>query len=212
MKKTIFVLSIMLITLPGFSQPRKYKKSMEKAIESITEASSPEDFSACAASFGEIASTYPELWLPSYYSAYCLISASFDAGDYTTRIEALNQAKVHVEQAKKLKPDESETEALDAFHALGMMAADPDSNGPLYLQDFTFCIEKAKELNPDNPRPYYMDGLLKSNLPEFMGGGVHEARQLHQIAAKKFEEFQNDDPFWPSWGAAQNHEVLHNLQ
>lgn len=212
MKKTVFVLTLMLVTLSGFSQPRKYRNSMGKAMESLAEASSPEDFSVCAASFDEIAASYPDMWLPSYYAAYCLVTASFNVQDYATKMDFLSQAKAKVDQAKKLKPDESETEAMDAFHALGMMAADPDSNGPLYLQDFTYSIEKAKTLNPDNPRPYYMDGLLKANLPDFMGGGALEARQLHQIAAQKFEEFQGEDPYWPSWGAAQNQELLDSLQ
>ncbi|MGW8315864.1 MAG: hypothetical protein ACWGNV_09715, partial [Bacteroidales bacterium] len=141
-----------------------------------------------------------------------LISASFNNMEYIAKMDDLNQAKEAVDRVKKLMPEESEIEALDAYHALGMMAADPQSNGPLYLEDFTSCIGKAKQLNPDNPRPYYMDGLLKANLPDYMGGGPLAARQEHETAAQKFREFQNDDPFWPTWGEAQNQEQLESVQ
>lgn len=212
MKKSIFLLTLMLVTLSGFSQPRKYKKSMEKAMASLTEASSPEKLLACAASFGEIAANYPDMWFPPYYEAYCLISASFNSGEYMAKMDNLNRAKVVLDKVKRLKADESEIEALDAYHALGMMAADPQSNGPIYLEDFTICIGKAKQMNPDNPRPYYMDGLLKANLPDYMGGGPLAAKQEHETAAQKYRDFQNDDPFWPRWGEAQNQEQLDSVQ
>ena len=177
MKKSMILLTLMLVTLSGFSQPRKYKKAMENAVESLGEASSPEKLSQCAVSFGDIAANYPDLWMPSYYEAYCLISASFTSGAYDAKMDYLNRAQTSLDKAKALKADESEIEALDAYHALGMMAADPQANGPIYLEDFSLCIGKAKKLNPDNPRPYYMDGLLKANLPEYMGGGPLAARQ-----------------------------------
>ncbi len=212
MKKSMILLSLLLVTLTGFSQPRKYNKSMEKALASLNEASTPEALAASATSFEEIASLYPDMWMPPYYAAYCLISASFQTAEYSSKMEFLNQAKKDLESAKSLKPEESETEALDAYHALGMMAADPQSNGPIYLEDFNICIGKAKQLNPDNPRPYYMDGLLKANLPDYMGGGPVAARQEHQTAAKKYAEFRNDDPCWPRWGESQNQDALEGLQ
>ncbi len=212
MKKTLSSLILLAVALSGFSQPRKYRKSMEKAFASVEQAVTPGDFTACATSFGEIAEGYPELWMPPYYAAYCLVTSTFESSDYTSKTEALKQAGIYVQQVKKLNPEESETEALRAYHALGMMAADPESNGPLYLEEFTYSIERAKKLNPENPRPYYMDGLLKANLPEFMGGGTAVAKLEHQTAAQKFEAFQNDDPFWPRWGASQNQQQLNGLQ
>jgi hypothetical protein len=212
MKKTLILFTLLLFTLSGFSQPRKYKKSMEKALASLNEASTPEALAACAASFEEIASLYPDDWMPSYYAAYCLVSASFNTGEYTVKTDYLNQAGTDLDRIRSLMPEESEVEALKAYHALGMMAADPQSNGPIYLEDFNICIGKAKKLNPDNPRPYYMDGLLKANLPEYMGGGPEAAKLEHRVAAQKYAEFRNDDPCWPRWGEALNQEALEGLQ
>ncbi|MGW8315863.1 MAG: hypothetical protein ACWGNV_09710, partial [Bacteroidales bacterium] len=66
MKNSLILLTLLLVTLSGFSQPKKYKKDMEKALASLNEASTPDALGNCATSFGEIAAKYPEQWLPSY--------------------------------------------------------------------------------------------------------------------------------------------------
>jgi hypothetical protein len=212
MKKSLTLVTILLCSLTMTAQPRKYTKSMGKALEMIQEASGPEGYLACAAAFDEISTAYEEMWMPPYYTAYCLIIASFNEVDYSLKDTYLNRAGLAMEKALSLEPEESEVQALSAFHALGLMASDPESNGPLYLEDFNYAIARAKTLNPDNPRPYYMDGLLKANLPEFMGGGAAAAKSTHQLAAEKFKNFQSEDPLWPSWGEALNQEQLDNMQ
>jgi hypothetical protein len=212
MKKIWTLLTILLFSVTILAQPRKYIKSMDQAMEMLKEASGAEGYKECAAAFEEIAANYEEMWMPPYYAAYCLIIASFNEGDYTLKYDYLTRAGLSVEKALALDPEESEVQALSAFHALGLMAADPESNGPLYLEDFNYAIEKAKSLNPANPRPYYMEGLLKANLPEFMGGGLAAAKSTHLLAAEKFKYFQPEDPLWPSWGEAMNQEQLDNIQ
>lgn len=216
MKKTITIMTILLVSVSVsvsvFAQPRKYKKSMGKAMVMLQGTSGAEGFLTCAAAFDEIASGYEDMWMPPYYSAYCRIMASFDEGEYDLKDEYLTSAGLSLEKALAIAPEESEVQALSAFHALGLMAADPESNGPLYLEDFNYSIQRAKTLNPDNPRPYYMDGLLKANLPEFMGGGPAAAKPVHQLAAEKFKNFQSEDPLWPNWGEELNQEQLNNMQ
>jgi len=212
MKKTLTLLTILMVPLTTFAQPRKYIKSMGKALEMLQEASGAEQFVECAAAFDEISTSYEKMWMPPYYAAYSLISASFNEGDYSLKDEYLTRAGLSLEKVLALEPEESEVHALSAFHALGLMASDPESNGPIYLEDFNYAIEQAKALNPDNPRPYYMEGLLKANLPEFMGGGAAAAKSTHLMAAEKFKNFKTDDPLWPSWGEALNQEQLHNMQ
>jgi hypothetical protein len=211
MKKTMILVVALLVSIPTFSQPRKYKKSMEKAMEMFHQVSSPEDFMACAETFEGISAQYGEMWLPPYYGAYCLTLASLEAGDYSVKEEYLKRSGTSIEKMLELNPDESEVQALIALNMLALMAMAPETNGPMYLEDFNSAVQKAKELNPENPRPYYMDGLLKANLPEFMGGGVAEARALHQKAAEKYKSFRNDDPFWPGWGEDLNQEQLDSL-
>jgi len=206
------MMTILLVTLTAFGQPRKYSKSMEHALEMLHEASGVEGYLICADAFGDIAKKFGEMWMPPYYSAYSLIIASFDEIDYGRKQEYLTRAGLSIDQALALNPEESEVVALSAFHSLGMMAADPEANGPIYLEDFNYAVGRAKALNPDNPRPIYMDGLLRENLPDYMGGGGAAARPIYLLAAEKFKKFQSEDPFWPEWGAELNQEQLDRLQ
>lgn len=208
MKKTLILLAVALFTLPVLAQPRKYKKSMEKALEAMDQASAPVEYVKCAASFESIAEDYETMWMPDYYAAFSLVITTFNEQEYARKMEYLNRASGSLERARKIQPEESEIEALAAFYALAMMAADPETNGPIYLEEFTTKLNKARSLNPENPRVYYMDALLKENLPEFMGGGIEQAKSLYLTADEKFKSFHNDDPMWPHWGEELNREQM----
>lgn len=39
-------------------------------------------------------------------------------------------------------------------------------------------IQEAIALNPENPRSYFLDGMMTSNLPEFIGGGPEAAKLI----------------------------------
>lgn len=211
MKKTMIFIAVALFTLPVFAQPRKYKKSIEKAMEEMDQATTPVQFLECADLFESIAEDYETMWMPPYYAAFSLMIASFNEEEYAQKMVYLDKASGSVERAMELNPQESEVEALAAFYALAMMAADPETNGPIYLEEFTNNLIKAKSLNPENPRVYYMDALLKENLPEFMGGGIEQAKSLYLTADEKFKAFQNDDPMWPRWGEDLNREQMDRL-
>ena len=178
----------------------------------LNEAAGPAQFLACAETYEGISAKYPDMWLPPYYAAFSLIIANFEESEPSLKEEYLNRAKESVDKAIAINQEESEVQALNAFYIIAKMAIDPESNGPPYLEEFYYSNEKAKSLNPENPRPYYLDGLLKANLPEYIGGGTAAARALHQTAAEKYSTFRNDDPYWPDWGKDLNQEQLENLQ
>lgn len=212
MKKQVIIFLVLLVPLSALTQPRKYRKSMEKAAVMLDEATGSVQFLECAETYEGISSKYADMWLPSYYAAFSLIIANFEVSEPSTKEVYLNRVKKFVNKAVALNPEESEVQALNAFYAIAMMAIDPEINGPAYLEEFNYCNEKAKSLNPENPRPYYMEGLLKEHLPEFLGGGAAAAKALHQTAAEKYNTFNNDDPFWPDWGKDLNQERLDYLQ
>ena len=73
-------------------------------------------------------------------------------------------------------------------------------------------INRAKSLNPDNHRAWLLDGMMTSNLPEFIGGGPAAAKAIFLEAEIKFEEFQNEDPLWPKWVEDQVQDELSKLK
>jgi tetratricopeptide (TPR) repeat protein len=201
MKKTILLFAIVLMAIPVLSQGKKYTKTMRKAIEMCADASDRQSAIKCASAFEDISESYSEQWLPHYYAAEVLITNSFEERELKLKDEMLDRAWANLDKARELAPKESEIEVMKAMYYFSMMSADPETRGPMYYQDAFLSIENAKNMNPENPRAHYLDGVMALNMPDFMGGGPHAAKPLFLKAAEKFESYKNEDPLWPDWGA-----------
>ncbi|MCK5066955.1 MAG: hypothetical protein KAR16_05935 [Bacteroidales bacterium] len=212
MKKILFLLMIILVSLPSMSQGKKYQKGMLKAIELMNDAADPESSLQCVTTFEEFAQKYPDQWIPFYYASQILIIASLEESDPAKSDTLLVRAKKSLDKASELAPEESEIHVLKALYYIGMMSVDPATRGPEYFQDVTWELDRAKELGPENPRAAFLDGMMAMNLPDYMGGGPAAAKPIFLDAEKKFNEFQNNDPLWPSWGTDQVKEELEKLK
>lgn len=212
MKKTLFLASLVLLTLPAMSQGRKYTKAMGSSIEKMNEAADPASELELVASFEEIAQNYPDQWLPSYHASRILIISSFEESDGSKSDALLDRAKKWIDSAMKLVPDESEVHVLNALYYISKMSVEPEVRGPLYYEDAMGAIQKSLSLNPENPRAYFMDGMMTANMPEFLGGGPEAAKPTFMEAAEKFKTFHHDDPFWPTWGEDLNQGELDRLK
>jgi len=60
-------------------------------------------------------------------------------------------------------------------------------------------IEKAKKLDPANPRVYMIDGTGKLYTPKMFGGGVDKAISLFEKSAELFKKEENRG-IYPDWG------------
>ena len=201
MKKVLVLLGIVLISLPAISQGKKYQKGMRKAIEQMNEADDPAAYLECVATFEEFSKANPTQWIPSYYAAQMLIISSFEEADPATKDKVLERASKSLGYALKMAPSESEIHVLQAFYYVGMISVDPETRGPEYFEDVNWALNKARELNPRNPRGKYLEAMMALNMPDFMGGGPEAAKPIFLEAQKLFSEFQNEDPLWHSWGA-----------
>ncbi len=192
MKKALFLVSLVLLSLPVLSQGRKYNKSMQSAIEKMNEASDPVSEQETVASFEEIALNYPDQWLPSYHASRILVTSSIEESDGSKSDALLDRAKLSLDKVMKMAPDESEVQVLEALYYIGLMSVDPSTRGQLYYEDVVTALQKSLSLNPENPRAYFLDGMMTSNMPEFMGGGPEVAKPIFLEAAEKFKIYQNE--------------------
>lgn len=211
MKKALVLLGIALISLPAMSQGKKYQKGMLKAIEQMKEADDPAAYLECVAAFEEFSQANPTQWIPSYYAAQMLIISSFEEKDPLTKDKYLEKANKSLGYALKMAPRESEIHVLQAFYYIGMISVDPETRGPEYFEDVNWALNKARELNPKNPRGKFLEANMALNMPDFMGGGPEAAKPIFLEAEKLFGEFQIEDPLWPSWGEDQVQEELMKL-
>lgn len=217
MKTKLMILSITLISLvawnmQAFGQQNPYTNAMKSAIELMEQAAEPGEFAESANRFERIATAEKSKWMPYYYASYSLVSMSYDEGDGAQRDLILDRAQELLDQALELEPKESELHVLQAFLYPSRILVDPMGRGMTYIELMFSSLDKAKSLNPENPRSYFMEGVNKLNLPPSFGGGADVAKPILEEALVKFEAFTNEDPLWPGWGEETTRTELEKLQ
>lgn len=200
MKQILISISILAIAISSFAQDNKYETAMLGSLELLDQASAAEDYLKCASRFERIAAAEKSLWLPYYYASYSLVVMSFDESDGAKKDLILDRAQGLLDKALELQPEESELQVLQAFLYPARILVDPMNRGMQYMELIYATLEKAKALNPENPRIYFLEGINKANLPPSMGGGPEAARPILELALAKFEAFEPRSSLWPQWG------------
>lgn len=208
MRKIIFVTAIAFIAGHLHAQmPEKFTKAMEALVPAVDTTTSPEGFTALAHSFERIAEAEKNQWLPYYYAALCHTNAGLMMtggnvmaahADKTDPI-ALKAEKL-LAKAEELSKDNSEIYTVRKMMLTLRMMGDVMNRFMQYGPEAATALEKAKALNPDNPRVYILEGQDKFYTPEQFGGSKAEAKMLFETAMKKFEIFKPETTIHPSWG------------
>jgi tetratricopeptide (TPR) repeat protein len=205
MKKIIISSVILLATLFSYAGEKEYMQAMEKNVKELNKSKTAEDFQAIANSFELICDAEGDKWLPYYYVTYSYLQYIF-AGDATDNIDMiLDKADAFLEKARALSPDNDEIEVLQGWIYQGRIMVDPMGRGQLYSEKANSSFGKAKNINPDNPRIYYLVGQNVLNTPEMFGGGQKAACPYFIEAAEKYEDFNPETPISPNWGREYNH-------
>ncbi|MGW8317391.1 MAG: hypothetical protein ACWGNV_17475, partial [Bacteroidales bacterium] len=187
-------------------------KRLFNTITMMNEVTGIEETVRCANMFERIGRVEKDKWMPYYYAAYALVVLSYDVGDMTERDEILDIAQGLLDSAMYRAPDESEIYVLQAFLYPSRILVDPTGRGMIYVEKIFQSIEKAKILNPDNPRTYFLEAVNRLNMPPSIGGGPEVAKPIFEMAAQKYQAFQTDDPLWPTWGKEENRIELEKLE
>lgn len=209
-QKVLIALIIWSVSLSG--QDKTYVNTMLRTIEFLDQAKGKEDFLKCASQFERVAHAEESKWLPFYYGTYSLIQLSYMENDGTEKDQILDQAQAMLDRALELEPHESELHTLQAFLYPSRILVDPMNRGMVYMEKIFSELEQAKTLSPENPRPWFLEGMNKLNLPPAMGGGPEVARPILEKADEKFRTFSHENPLWPDWGEDANRAELEKLQ
>jgi hypothetical protein len=212
MKTQLSLVALILFSFSVMGQDKSYESTMLGTIEALDKAQDKEEYLKCVSKFELVANAEKTLWLPYYYGAYSLILLSYEETDGAEKDLLLDRAQEFLDSALELEPEESELHALQAFLYPSRILVDPMNRGMTYFELMFSELEQAKALNPDNPRPLFLEGVSKLNLPPAMGGGPEVARPILEEADEKFNTFQHEDPLWPDWGADANQAELDKLQ
>jgi hypothetical protein len=209
MKKIIVFAAALFMMINASAQSEKYLKAMQDNVSSLDAIHTAQGWTEAANNFQRIADAEKTQWLPYYYVALSNVMAGYMQGTVNPNPnpsatdpladkaeEALNKAEVMIK-------NNSEIFIVRKMIATLRMTADPMNRWQTYGPQAAEALQRAKALNPENPRVYLLEGQDKFYTPEQFGGSKTEAKALFEESAKKFENFKPESPIHPNWGLSQ---------
>ena len=200
--KTLSLLVVTLILTLGTElraqNEEAYQKAMETAIDQFDQVKDAASLQVCKNTFERIAASYPERWLPVYYSAYLnteLVYWEMKSEQNSRRLEA---AENYLKQLDELKDaDRSEVANLWGYFYMCRISQDPENLGQQFYQPTVTKFEEAMRLNPANPRPVILLAFFEQNLPPFLQSKRNRAEEK-QKAEELFNREQKSysAPYW----------------
>ena len=97
---------------------------------------------------------------------------------------------------------------LEAMLANARLAVNPMSRYKKYGDLFKENIDKAKSIQPNNPRIYLLQGNSLYYTPKMFGGGAKNAFPYFEKAGELYKNEKGDDIFKPYWGKKQNADMF----
>jgi hypothetical protein len=199
MKTTILIATIVLSSFQLQAQNEKFTRAMLANIEKSKTANTAADFQDLANNFDRIATAEKTEWTPWYYAAFYNLVLNFQEPDVSTKTKYLSLARQQIESGLKLNPDETELMVLKVMSYYGELAIDP-MKGMSVLGEANALIDKAKSINPGNPRIYLEQAEAIYNMPVEFGGGKDKAMPILLVAKEKFDTFVPANQLVPDWG------------
>jgi len=184
--------------------PVGYVESLTETMRAIYNTGDAAELRELAGTCERAASVNPTDWLPRYYQAYALLINTFQSKDSDDiKDKTLDQAEAALAQARRLKGDESELLALQAYIYQGRFSVSPMTRMMKYPRLVDETAAQAKQANPANPRPYLIAANNLYYRPSMFGGGPDAARPLFEEAKAKFAAYHPANALLPNWGENQ---------
>ena len=132
------------------------------------------------------------------------MSGASGAAPSPDKIDPLaDKAQELISKAEALTKENSEIYCLKKMIATTRMMADPMNRYMTYGPVAAEALQKAKSLNPENPRVYLLEGQDKFYTPEQFGGSKTEAKALFEQSLKKYDSYKPETDIHPQWGKSQ---------
>jgi len=209
MKKLILIGMMLVYMVPDtFSQAVADSTLYDAGFTILNRAKTSEHFLEAAFYFKQLADEFPGQWPAFYYVGLSYIRASQHALDSKSKDDLIDKAQSMIDKAMSIKPGESELHALQAFLYQARLQVNPEIRGLNYSQKADASLKKAIAANPSNPRAYMLMGYNVFYTPALFGGGAKKALPLFLKARDKFNVFKPEQSYLPTWGAAENQEMI----
>lgn len=208
MKKIIFSLSLVAMSLASFAQSDAYKSTMQGLIMKMNAAQDAEALTSVQNGFNRISLTETKEWLPKYYMAYSIIMKAIMSKETFGVDGLLDEADVKLKEALAINPKSDEILVLQSLSNSARINVDPMSRGMKFGSIAAGLLEQALEINPNNPRIYFLQGQSKFYTPEAFGGSKEKAASMFKTALEKYSTFKYENDLMPNWGKEQCEKML----
>jgi hypothetical protein len=199
MKKILLIGAMTMAVLAVKAQD--YKPVLQKTFETFVTATEQDAKVEQSNKLSLIAKKWDGEWATHYYAALSKTMLSYTEKNADKRDAYLDEAEKERDAAVSLlKKENDETYVLAAMIANARMVIDGANRWQKYGKIFSENLENAKEINPDNPRMYYLQGTNKYYTPKAYGGGKKAAMPYFEKAQALFAKEKDDDITKPSWG------------
>ena len=212
MKTLIYIFSVLLVlNAHAQVQESRYTEAMKNAMSGLEQATTGDDLTDAANTFERIAMNEKSEWLPLYYAAFSYVTISMSTENSTLRDQYIDKAQSFIDTALERAPKESELYTLNAFLYSSRIMVDPMTRGAELVGKLYQALDEAERLNPDNPRTYFLRGMMLLNMPPEFGGGAAVAKPILVKAKEKYDSYQPSSPFAPEWGKTETETELSKL-
>lgn len=206
MKKILFISLLSIQSMTLFAQEDAFTKKMTELIGKVS-TTQPGQYEEVINSLDRVTQVEQKNWIPKYYLAYAYIMQAMTTSKKETIDGLLDIADRHLESAIQLIEND-ELYVLKSLSKSARIGVNPMTRGMKYGPEALAMLEKAKEINPENPRIYFLLGQNAFYTPEAFGGGKVKAQEYFGLAQKKFAQFKPSNNLLPNWGAEQNLQML----
>jgi hypothetical protein len=206
MKKVILLFAFGVLSTAIFSQSDKFQKGMQTNIALLDSAKTAADLTTVAANFERIGDAEKTQWLPYYYAGLAL-----------TRVGWVDQKIDKDKNAEQIKALCNKAEAIDKnaeifsirnMAATQQMLVNPQERWQTYGQEASAVLQQGMQLDPNNPRLYYLQGMTLFNTPEQFGGGKEKAKPVFEKSLALFKAFKPKSDLYPTWGQKITEQML----
>jgi hypothetical protein len=204
MKKSILAVAL-FISVATSAQTDKYAQVMQKNIALLDSAKTIDDLQSVAGAFERIGDAEKTKWLPYYYAALAQTWIGWrpDAKDKDANADKIRNYLSKAEAIEK----NAETYAVSNMASTQQMLVDPQTRWATNGKDAGEALQKGMQLDPNNPRLYYLQGMSLFNTPAAFGGGKDKAKPVFEKSVALFKAAQ-PKALYPNWGQKQAEDML----
>lgn len=187
------------------AQSEKFTAVMQKQLALLDSAKTTQELQSVANTFERIGDAEKTQWLPYYYAGLALTRAgwmdkSLDKDANSEKIKAICAKAEAIE-------NNADVCTIRNMAATQQMMVDPQNRWMTYGQEAGKVLQQGIQLDPNNPRLYYLQGMSIFGTPPAFGGGKDKAKPIFEKALELYKT-EKVKPLYPHWGQNQTEQMI----